>query len=212
MSRTSSSPYRAVGDPAQASESPQDNLQYIRQTLDAASRLSGVSGVGLVAVGALALAAVVVNIRLTGAPWNAAYPFRALAVWAVLLVISAAITAASMATKSRQTGQLFWSPVLRKALAICAAPMLLGLLLSVALLRRAELELLPLIWLGCYGAALTSAGVISVSPVRWMGISFLLLATIAVFTPVANGLALLALGFGGLHLLFGGYIYWRHHG
>lgn len=164
------------------------------------------------AVGALALAAVVVNIRLTGAPWSAAYPFRALAVWAVLLVISAAITAASMATKSRRTGQLFWSPVLRKALAICAAPLLLGLLLSVALLRRAELELLPLIWLGCYGAALTSAGVISVSPVRWMGISFLLLATIAVFTPVSSGLALLALGFGGLHLLFGGYIYWRHDG
>lgn len=212
MSRTSSSPYRAVGDPAQASESPQDNLQYIRHTLDAASRLSSVSGVGLVAVGALALTAVVVNIRLTGVPWSAAYPFRALAVWAVLLVISAAITAASMATKSRQTGQLFWSPVLRKALAICAAPLLLGLLLSVALLRRAELELLPLIWLGCYGAALTSAGVISVSPVRWMGISFLLLATIAVFTPVSSGLALLALGFGGLHLLFGGYIYWRHDG
>ena len=212
MSGTSSPPYRPIRDRAQPLESPQDNLQYIRQTLDAASRLSSVSGIGLVAVGALALSAVVLNVRVTGAPWRSAYPFRALTVWAALLVVSAAVTTGSMAAKSRRTGQLFWSPVLRKALAICAAPMLLGLLISIALLRRGELELLPLIWLGCYGAALTSAGVISVSPVRWMGISFLLLAALAVFAPVAGGLALLALGFGGLHLLFGGYIYWRHDG
>ena len=212
MSGTSSPPYRAVSDRAQPLESPQDNLQYIRQTLDAASRLSSVSGIGLVTVGTLALSAVMLNVRVTGAPWSTAHPFRALAVWAALLIVSAAVTAGSMAAKSRRTGQLFWSPVLRKALAICAAPMLLGLLLSVALLMRSDLELLPLIWLGCYGAALTSAGVISVSPVRWMGISFLLLAALAVFAPIASGLALLAIGFGGLHLLFGGYICWRHDG
>jgi hypothetical protein len=212
MSRTSSSPYRRLEDPAPPRESAQDSLQYIRRTLDAASRLSSVSGIGLVAVGAMALAAVVVNVQITGAPWSAAYPYRALTVWAALLLVSSAVTAGSMAAKSRRTGQLFWSPVLRKALAICAAPMLLGLLLSVAVLKRGELDLLPLLWLGCYGAALTSAGVISVSPVRWMGISFLLLATLAVFAPVSSGLALLALGFGGLHLLFGGYIYWRHDG
>jgi hypothetical protein len=45
-----------------------------------------------------------------------------------------------------------------------------------------------------------------------MGISFLLLAAFSVFAPLSAGLTLLALGFGGLHLLFGGYIYWRHDG
>jgi hypothetical protein len=69
-----------------------------------------------------------------------------------------------------------------------------------------------MIWLGCYGAALTSAGVVSVSPVRSMGISFLGLALAAGFLPPSAGLALLAIGFGGLHLIFGGYIYWRHDG
>jgi hypothetical protein len=194
-------------------ESPQASLQYIRRTLEAAGRLSSVSGSGLVAVGTLALAAVVINQRATGAPWDgAADPNAALGVWAALLGLSAAITAASMTAKSRRAGQPFWSPVLRKALAICSAPMFLGLLLSLAMIRDHGLAFLPLIWLGCYGAALTSAGVISVSPVRWMGVSFLLLAVLAVFLPVSVGLSLLAIGFGGLHLLFGGYIYWRHDG
>lgn len=212
MTRTSPQYEGALEDPAAPKESAQASLQYIRQTLDAAGRLSSVSGGGLVAVGALALAAVIANLRWTGTPWSSADVRPALGVWAALLITSAAVTAGSMAAKARRAQQLFWSPVLRKALGICAAPMLLGLLLSVAVLKSGELTDLPLIWLGCYGAALTSAGVISVSPVRWMGISFLLLAAIAVFAPPTIGLALLAIGFGGLHLLFGGYIYWRHDG
>jgi hypothetical protein len=45
-----------------------------------------------------------------------------------------------------------------------------------------------------------------------MGISFLALTLAAVLLPPSAGLALLAAGFGGLHLVFGGYIYWRHDG
>jgi hypothetical protein len=195
------------------SGNPQDSLLYIRRTLEAAGRLSTVSGSGIFLVGMLALAAVVVNVRVTGTPWApGAEPYRALAVWAALLVASGAIAAFSMARKSSRTGVAFWSPVLRKALWPFSAPMALGAVLSAAVLRGQTPELLPVIWLGCYGAALTAAGVMSVSPVRWMGISFLGLAITAVLLPPAAGLALLAAGFGLLHIIFGAYIHWRHDG
>ena len=195
------------------SGSPQDSLLYIRRTLEAAGRLSTVSGSGIFFVGIMALAAVLANTRFTGTPWDAGVrPYRALAVWAVLLLFSAAVTALSMAQKSRHTGVAFWSPVLRKALWPFSAPMALGAILSAAVFRAQNLELLPVIWLGCYGAALTAAGVMSVSPVRWMGISFLLLAASAAFLPASAGLALLAAGFGLLHIIFGAYIHWRHDG
>jgi hypothetical protein len=199
-------------NPAVPRESAQANLQYIRRTLEAAGRLSSVSGGGMVAVGCLALVAVELNLRFTAAPWDSGAGPAALSVWAGLLILSAAVTAFAMARKARRAGQIFWSPVLRKALAIATAPMLLGALLSAAALRDVNLARLPLIWLGCYGAALASAGVISVSPVRWMGICFMVLAIAALFATPAAGLALLAAGFGGLHLLFGGYIYWRLDG
>jgi len=197
------------------SGNPQDSLLYIRRTLDAAGRLSTVSGSGIFFVGILALAAVLVNVRITGTPWGAgAQPYHsyALVVWAALLVLSAAIAAFSMASKSRHTGLVFWSPVLRKALWPFSAPMALGAILSAAVIRAQNPEFLPVIWLGCYGAALTAAGVMSVSPVRWMGISFLVLALSAVFLPASAGLALLAAGFGMLHIIFGAYIHWRHDG
>ena len=198
--------------PALPRESAQASLQYIRQTLEAAGRLSSVSGGGMVVVGCLALAAVEINQRLTAAPWDSGAGMAALAVWGGLLLLSAAVTAFAMARKAKRTRQMFWSPVLRKALAIATAPMFLGALLSMSALRDGTLIRLPLIWLGCYGAALASAGIISVSPVRWMGTCFMLLATAALFVPPSAGLALLAAGFGGLHLAFGSYIYWRRDG
>jgi len=199
-------------NPAVPRESAQASLQYIRRTLEAAGRLSSVSGGGMVAVGCLALIAVELNLRFTAPPWDSAVPVLALSVWAGLLILSAAITAFAMARKAQRAGQIFWSPVLRKAVAIATAPMLLGALLSAAVLRDGTLTRLPMIWLSCYGAALASAGVISVSPVRWMGTCFMLLASAALFVPPSAGLALLAAGFGGLHLAFGSYIYWRRDG
>ena len=202
-----------IDDPLAARENVHASLLYIRRTLDAAGRLSSISGSGMLWVGLLALAAVVINLRVTGAPWETpAKAASALAVWAALFAASAAITVISMAAKARRAGQPFWSPVLRKALWALAAPMALGALMTAALLLRSMPALLPVAWLGGYGAALTSAGVVSVSPVRWMGISFLALALLALLLPAAAGLALLATGFGGLHIIFGGYIFWRHDG
>ena len=190
---------------------PRESLLYIRRTLDAAGRLSSISGSGMVWVGILALAAVLVNYAVTGAPWGARPP-DSISIWAALLVVSASITAVTMATKARRAGQPFWSPVLRKALWSLSAPMATGAILTAALLLHNNPALLPVVWLSCYGAGLTSAGVVSVSPVRWMGISFLTLALASLLLPLAWGLAILALGFGGLHLAFGGYIFWRHDG
>jgi hypothetical protein len=200
-------------DQSSAPESARAHLQYIRRTLDAAGRLSSVSGGGMIVIGVLAVGAVLLSERVTGAPWSTGVRvLPAMMVWVVLLIISASVTAIAMTSKAQRAGQPFWSPVLRKAMAICVAPMMLGVILSAASIHSANLAMLPMIWLGCYGAALTSAGVMSVSPVRSMGISFLALALAAAFLPASAGLELLAVGFGGLHLAFGSYIYWRHDG
>jgi len=190
-----------------------EDLQYIRRTLDAAGSFSGIPGRGMVVIGLLALAAVGLNLCVTGAPWDvAARPVESLAVWAALLALSIFIGLWTMARKARRTGQVMWSPVLRKALWGYCAAMLLGGMLSAAVIRQRRFDLLPEIWLGCYGTALIAGGVMSVAPVRWMGIAYLVLAGAGALLPPQMGLALLAAGFGGLHLAFGAYIAWRHDG
>lgn len=200
-------------DEAPAYRSPQEDLKYIRHTLENAAKFSTVSGQGLMLVGFLTMAAVGVNVWVTGAPWDAGVdPWASLAVWLVLLAIGLAVGIWKTEQKARHLGKKLWTPALTNALWACGAGMALGAFLSLAALRIGHLELLPAIWLGCYGTAMTAAGVLSVSPVRWMGISFLGLALVAVLAPPTAGLALLAAGFGWLHIGFGAWIHWRHIG
>jgi hypothetical protein len=90
--------------------------------------------------------------------------------------------------------------------------MIAGAIMTAAIMRAGTAAMIPTVWLGCYGAALVACGFVTVSPVRWMGLSFLVLSIASLVLPVYFGLPLLALGFGGFHVAFGAYIAWRHDG
>lgn len=215
----------AAMDDATSRRAAHDDLQYIRQTLAAAGHISTVPGKGLVVIGIAALGTVLLDGILTGpgSQWLNPDP-RAIQfvqdashrvpqlLWLVLLVLSVVVGMVTMRQKARRTGQVFWSPVLRKALWGYGAAMGLGAILTATVLMSRRNEMIPEIWLGCYGVGLVAAGSYSVSPVRWMGLCFLLLAAAAALTPASYGPALLALGFGWVHIAFGAYIAWRHDG
>jgi hypothetical protein len=58
-------------------------------------------------------------------------------------------------------------------------------------------------WLLLYGAGITSGGAFSVRVIPVMGMSFLVLGSLAALAPVSLADPLLALGFGGFHIFFG---------
>ena len=182
-----------------------DNLRYIRSTMERAAGVTAVSGWGLAACGAIGLAAAGVAARqATDGAW--------LVTWLGAVPVALAATAVAVAWKARRSA----SPVLgahaRKLLLSVFPPMLVGALLTAALVRAGNQALLPGVWLLLYGTAVISGGTFSVRAVPVMGIGFAALGAVALFAPAAWGNALLAVGFGGLHLAFGPYIARRHGG
>jgi hypothetical protein len=194
-------------------QSARENLLYIRKTLEAAGRLTAVPGRCLIAAGLISIAGALFNGFVSGAPWDhGPYPHLALATWGIVLSLSVAIVSLGIYRKSMQTCVPIRPPLLRKLLWSLCPSLFVGALLTNLAVESNHMEWLPVIWLGCYGAAVANGGQVSVAPVRYMGLSFLLAAAGAALSPSSAGLAWLALGFGWLHLIYGAYIARRHNG
>ena len=80
------------------------------------------------------------------------------------------------------------------------------------LLISGALAVLPGLWLLLYGTGVVTGGAFSVRTVPVMGLAFMGMGAVALIAPPSWGDALLAAGFGGLHLIFGAFIAWRHGG
>lgn len=181
-----------------------DNLRYIRETMERTQSFTAVPGVGGVAMGLIALLAAVAAVR---APSSLAW----VAIWMGAAAVSLGVALAAMVRKARAAGETLLRGAGRKFTWNLIPPLLVGALLTVALTRAGTIHLLPGAWLLLYGAGVVAAGAFSVRVIPVMGLTFMLFGAVALFLPAGWETLVMAVGFGGLHLVFGALI-WRKHG
>ena len=181
------------------------DLRYIRTAIERAGEFTSISGWGQVAVGITALgAAALAPADLTRDRW--------LVLWLGEALVAAAISVWSAALKSNRIGVPLFGATGRRFTLAFATPGAAGAVLTAALVRAHTPELLPGMWLLLYGAAVMGGGAFSVGSVPAMGACLMLLGAGALFTPIAWANAVLALGFGLVHVAFGAWIARRHGG
>ena len=182
-----------------------DNLRYIRETMERATPFTGISGRGEMAIGATALVASVVAAQQpTFKSW--------LAIWLAEGLISLLIAGWSMDRKARALKIPLVSSPGRKAVFSLSPPLIAGGLLTIVLVRAGLTNALPGVWLLLYGTGVITGGMFSVRAVPAMGLCFMGLGAIALFSPPASANWFMAAGFGGLHLLFGSIIVRKYGG
>lgn len=182
-----------------------ENLRFIRETMERAGAFTAVPGWGGVAMGLTALGAAGLAARQTTAEaW--------LATWLAEAVLATGIGVVATIRKGRAARLPLLSGPGRKFALSLSPPLLAGVLLTLALTRAGVWAALPGVWLLLYGTAVVTGGAFSVRIVPLMGLGFILLGAVALFVPAAWGNALLAAGFGGLHILFGLWIARRYGG
>ncbi len=182
-----------------------DNLEFIRDTMARAAGVTAVSGRGIAASGLVAAAAAAAAARDSVGPrWAACW----LGAAAAALPVSAALSL----RKARRTGAPLLDAPGRKLVLSFLPAMTAGALLTAGLWRAGAFALLPAAWLLLYGAGVAAGGAFSVRAVPVMGLAFMVLGGAALFTPAAWGDAMMAAGFGGLHVVFGTLIARRHGG
>jgi hypothetical protein len=182
-----------------------DNLRFIRSTMESAGSFTAVPGKGGIVMGATALfAAFAAHLSANSRDW--------LKVWMGEAVLALAIGLAFSYRKAVLNSTPLLSKPFRRFVLGVAPSVFAGALLTFVFYRRGLSQLLPAMWLLLYGAGITSGGAFSVRVVPVMGMSFLALGSIATLAPLSFADPLLAIGFGGFHILFGWEIARRYGG
>lgn len=196
---------RADAPPVALHDRAAENLRFIRDVMSRAGEFTAVPGWGGVIMGLTAFGGAAVAARQPTTD-------RWLAVWAAEAALAVFVGAVAIVVKAGASGQsLGTGPGRRFALAF-APPIIAGLVLSALLYRLGAVEALPATWLLLYGTAVATGGAFSVRPVPLMGLCFMGAGAVAAAAPTAWGNALLAAGFGGLHVVFGLVIARRYGG
>ena len=200
-----SRPIASNEEPAGLHAHAMQNLRFIRQTMENSVVFTTLPGWGAVAVGVTALlASWVAASRPTQGEW--------LTVWLAEAVLAVVIVAAATAHKIRRAEAPASLRPLRNFVLSLTPPMAAGAVLTVVLFRLGAVDAVPGTWLLLYGTGIVTGGSFSVRIVPVMGLCFMLFGALALFCDPSWHNAILAVGFGGLHLVFGFVIARRYGG
>lgn len=187
---------KTVSDPLALRAEAIDNLNFIRSAMENANSFTAVPGIGSMLMGSTALVA-------SWAAHRSGNLHAWLAIWILEAFLAFAIALWFCYRKAISAGTALLSRPFRRFVLAMSPSVFAGAVITVLLYRSGGSRLLPPIWLLLYGVGVSSAGAFSVRIVPIMGSCFLLLGGVAAYAPFDWSDPLMALGFGGLHLVFG---------
>jgi hypothetical protein len=150
----------------------------------------------MVSVGGLAVVtAIVASFQPTIVRW--------LDVWLAAGAAALVVQLWAMLAKARHSDVSLLSGPGRKFVLAVSPPIVVGAILTLVLYHVGAVEVIPGLWLLLYGAAVAAGGAMSVEIIPVMGLCFLVAGVLALVAPFAWRDWILALSFGGFHMIFG---------
>ena len=174
-------------------------LAYIRTSIESSSSMDvpGMAGIVMGIIGLLA--AIAVSLPRWGAHW--------LGIWLAAAATAFILGGALVARQIVQRGHSRYLGPVRKFL-LCLCPALLaGAVLTVVFGTTGMTNVIPGMWLLLYGCAVLSASTVTTAGIArlicTMGALFVALGMITFALPATAHTAMLGLGFGVMHIIFG---------
>ena len=181
-----------------------ENLRLIRELMERSTRHSTFSGVSGVFAGAVSIVGCVVTHLLNQRALTPnAYAIAFLTLWTG--VVALAIGADYFLTKRRaaSVGKRILSRLGRQMFVASMPGLGSGAVITLFFLRQGILPLVFPIWALCYGAAVCAVGLFSQKEVTRLGLAFLVAGTGTLLLFPRFGLPMMALTFGGFHIVYG---------
>jgi len=202
-----------------------DNLKEIKQLMERSTRflsLSGLSGI-MAGVSALIGAFLAYNVLVSANYVRGISYFDGAiildlqnAVFTQLLLIGFGVLISALGfgfyftnRKAKREGQTIWNAASRKLMLNLFIPLAVGGVFSLLLIQHHLVVLVAPVTLIFYGLACVNASHVTHNEIRNLGIFNILLGLINVYY-VGYGLFFWALGFGVMHIIYGGLMYFKY--
>lgn len=201
-------------------ESYQKDLESIRQLMERSVKFLSLSGLSGILAGVYALIGTFFAYRIL---YDQQTPFdyhdpdiKAIVIASRLILIAFLVLVTSLATgywlaarKAKRLGLKVWDAPSKRLVINLAIPLFTGGIFIGILLLRGYYELAAPASLVFYGLALIQASSNLVDEIRYLGYLEILIGLIAAVLP-GYGLYAWALGFGGLHILYGSLMFKKY--
>lgn len=191
-------------------EQAEEHLAVIRSAMERTTRFTGLPAYACFAAGALALGGVAASAAQGvsfNSPLHAGPLFR---IWGTVCLLAAAQFVALTTAAARRRGERAWTGLTQRVVVAMLPGLYVGAALTEFCRQTGTIDYLPPFWCLCYGASLMGLGLYSGWKANAVGALFLAAGTVGLHAFKEHGMALLAVAFGGLHLLLGALILMSH--
>ncbi|MCW3052781.1 MAG: hypothetical protein JWN14_1951 [Chthonomonadales bacterium] len=179
-----------------------ENLQVIRDLMERSTRYSTFSGLSGVLAGTASIVGCIVTHALTK-PTGAVDPMGFLLTWSLVIVFAIGADYLWMKRRATRVGKRIVSPLGKQMLVASSPGLGAGLLLTLFFLQHGLIAHIYPVWMLCYGSAVAAVGLFSQREVSRLGAAFLLAGAATLFLPIAYGLPVMGIVFGGFHIVYG---------
>ena len=196
-------------------------LSSIRNLMERSSKFISLSGLSGIMAGVYALIGAFIGYKIVYntqgiLQYRDSYISESQILWQ-LTSIAAGVLVLSLVTgiwltirQARKKGENFWNPVSKRLLVNMTIPLVTGGLFILILLIRGEYAIICSACLIFYGLALIAGSHYTLSAVKWLGFSEIIMGLMAALIP-GYGIIFWTLGFGILHILYGSIMHFKYN-
>ena len=189
-------------------EEARENLRVIRQTMERTTKYSTLSGLSGVLIGLTAITGVLVSQRIIAHSYLVHQPSRTIqpllgGLWLVLLLVAVAIEFACNKRRAARVGKHIASPLGAHIIVAALPSFIAAAVLTAFFYTNNMFSSVWGVWMLCYGLAICAVGLFSVRPVSYLGAAFVLAGAVTLLLPGPYHLYMMALTFGGFHIIYG---------
>lgn len=174
------------------------NLEVIRTLMERTTRYQLLTARASLAAGCLAGAGAAAFLVLD--PNN---PWIFGGVWGFVFLGALFAVLTGVILRSRECGERVWSRQARAVLMALAPSVAAAAVLTVFFFSRGDPLVLPGVWMLCYGQGALATAAYAPPPIRWLGVSVLLLGGLTLALGPNWAVAMMGLVFGFGHIALG---------